>query len=153
MIETLCRDILRQVLAGAIQDTLETMFFAGVLGRCECTTQRTDALHASLGFHGHLSGVFELWISKGAARAVAASFLGESSEQHVSQMRVEQVTCELLNVIGGVALSRIEPDVLFALDQPQITSWPEKSHLEAPVSCALELENGVIEISVSCEAS
>jgi len=68
---------LDHLLAGAVDDVLETMFFSETFGSCELEPDLT-AIEAFVSFSGAKSGSVSVRISEASARSLAASFLGES---------------------------------------------------------------------------
>jgi CheY-specific phosphatase CheX len=135
---------LRQALAQAIAETLEKMFFVSWLDEpaAGATSQREFA--ARLEFEGSPSGRLTLRIAAPAARSIAADFLGET-ELAPSERRVEEVICELANMICGSVLSRVENARDFRLGAPRLI--PSAGLVRAPgaVAHAVETGGGLIE--------
>jgi CheY-specific phosphatase CheX len=138
-------DLVRH-LQPAFTEVLETMFFTSVLDTC--TGSRvpagTPAMSSRLTFRGDPSGVFEIGITEGAARSLAANFLGEE-EQELSETRAGDVVCELANMLCGSVLSRIGENFTFELSHPEIVG----SELETPdTSLCFELPEGHLAVAI-----
>jgi CheY-specific phosphatase CheX len=107
-------------LQESVVDVLERMFFIGPLeeplGEPE-SSSRSIAVH--LDFDGDPPGSLTLRTTVAAARSIAADFLGEDGEV-LSVQQVEEVLCELTNMICGAVLSRVESRAVFRLGVPQV---------------------------------
>lgn len=130
-----------ELLTEAVQTVLETMFFTEPLGMAPAP----DAgLTASVAFHGQPSGELAVSISEGAVRPLAASFLGED-ENDITDAQIEQVVCEIANMLCGSVVSRFESDTAFALAPPELLPadwpWPRSSQTFA-------LENGTLSVAL-----
>jgi hypothetical protein len=73
-------------------------------------------------------------VAGGAARSVAADFLGEE-EPALSEQQIGEVVCELANMICGSVLSRVESAITFQLATPRIVA--AESAIEGRVSLGL----------------
>jgi CheY-specific phosphatase CheX len=119
---------LQQALQDSTEEVLEKMFFIRPLdGRGE-TVAETEVI-AQLTFEGDPSGSLTLSVAAGAARSVAADFLGED-EPALSEQQIGDVVCELANMICGSVLSRVESTATFQLASPRIVS--SANEIEAP---------------------
>ncbi len=105
-------------------EVLETMFFTGMLG--ETGDRPSDPITTSLDFHGQPSGSFGISISRDASRQIAAAFLAED-EQDITQEQVDEVVCELTNMLCGSLLSRIESEASFDLTHPELAPPPSST--------------------------
>lgn len=120
-----------QALAEATREVLETMFFTDVAGDAAPEPDGAAGLMAALRFEGERPGEFRVTVTPEAAKTIAANFLGTDDE--LPESRVEEVTCELANMICGSVLSRVEADLAFDLSHPelvpaeQVTSWTDGS--------------------------
>ncbi len=108
-----------------MDDVLEKMFFIQCLGDpCEFAPQPEVIAH--LKFEGDPSGSLTLRVTAGAARSVAADFLG-AEEQDLSKEQIGDVVCELANMICGSVLSRVESSTTFRLASPEIVAFGNDS--------------------------
>jgi len=120
-------------LAAAASDVLETMFFSSVVGEAPVTaTPPADAIAARLEFSGARPGAFAVRLTLGAARVIAASFLAEETDEP-TPAQVQEVICELANMMCGSVLSRLDRGARFDLGPPAmvdaaaVTAPPEFS--------------------------
>ncbi|MCW5978972.1 MAG: chemotaxis protein CheX [Bryobacteraceae bacterium] len=147
MPETTIGDGVEDLLAATATEVLETMFFSAVLGTCGpeqlCPSEQVTV---RLDFHGSPSGAFQITLPRLTARSIAATFLGEE-EDDVSDIQAESVAGELLNMIAGAALSKLESDVTFRLETPGAGEPLEGSASSRAVHCCLELERGFLDIA------
>lgn len=130
MPDMLSPSVLKQGLREAVTDVLEKMFFIRILedpqaagtvpaGEVECRADPRIAVCVS--FHGRPSGRFSLLLDSGAARSIAGDFLGEEDPE-LEPQQVEEVVCELANMICGAVLSRVESTITFRLDAPLVVN-------------------------------
>jgi CheY-specific phosphatase CheX len=145
MAETISREQTELLLAAAAQDVLETMFFATVFGNAEAAEPSLEPeLLARLTFRGTPSGVFHLCVPRGTARSIAADFLGAEEEADLTEAQVEGVVCELLNMISGDALSRLESKETIELTPPSLVNALELPPEADVIRISLELESGTL---------
>ncbi|MBV9508286.1 MAG: chemotaxis protein CheX [Acidobacteriia bacterium] len=113
-------DTVKEVLAECTEEALEQMFFVRPLSE-PAAPHSAESPHvvAELNFQGEPSGSFSLSVSPAAARSIAADFLAEE-ENILSKEQVEEVICELANIICGSVLTRLESRITFRLASPQI---------------------------------
>jgi CheY-specific phosphatase CheX len=126
-----------QLVNASASEVLETMFFTGVLGEAESLP--SDGLTTRLNFRGTPSGSFGLSLSRDSSRQIAAGFLAEE-EQEISQDRVDEVICELTNMLCGSLLSKIESEGAFELSHPELAPLPGNPEY----SRNFEIENGTL---------
>lgn len=112
-------------LASAVEEVLETMFFATVLASGEGAVPPegdggAPAITAALRFEGSPSGGFRVSVPMKLARVVGAGFLGRE-EAGVSDSQAAEVVCELANMICGSVLSRLESKATFQITHPELT--------------------------------
>ena len=135
---------LGRALRESTVDVLEKMFFAQPLEE-PAGDLPGAVLAVKLAFEGAPSGALTLTVTEDAARQIAADFLGED-ENEISGRKVEEVTCELANMICGSVLSRVESQATFRLASPQLLAaeaWRLDPHPgEARVVHSVALEKG-----------
>lgn len=128
---------LDQLMSTCASEVLETMFFIGVMG--ETTDLPTNPITTRLDFRGTPSGSFGLALPHDSSRQIAAGFLAEE-EQDISQSQIDEVICELTNMLCGSLLSRIESETSFELSHPELAPFPDTPEY----SRNFELENGTL---------
>jgi hypothetical protein len=126
-----------QLVNASASEVLETMFFTGVLG--DADSLPADALTTRLNFRGIPSGSFGVSLSRDSSRQIAAGFLAED-EHEISQDRVDEVVCELTNMLCGSILSKIESEGSFELSHPELAPLPGNPEY----SRNFEIENGTL---------
>jgi hypothetical protein len=125
------------LINASASEVLETMFFTGVLGETE--NLPANPITARLNFRGTPSGSFGLSLSQDSSRQIAAGFLAED-EREISQAQVDEVVCELTNMLCGSLLSRIESEAAFELSHPELAPIPDNPEY----SRNFEIENGTL---------
>jgi len=140
----LSEQLLGCVLRECAEEVLGTMLFSEILGERSGDDLRAhNLLGATLSISGPLSGIFRTVVSEPAATALAADFLG--LDETPGPTRVQQVINELANMICGSALSRIEPEALFTLGDPEPASDPFPPN---GVFQCFELTEGLLAVSI-----
>lgn len=110
---TLNADLL-PLLRSVTRQVLETMFFSDA-EPVDCGHRR-ECVAARVGFErGNLS----IMLSRELAVALSAGFLAEDGGR-VTARQLDQVTCELANILCGAILSRVHPRERVALGPPEI---------------------------------
>jgi len=144
---------LDHLLAGAVDDVLETMFFSETFGSCELEPDLT-ALEACVAFSGAKSGSVSVRISEASARSLAASFLGES-EGSLDDAQVAKVVCELSNMLCGSIVTKMECEECFDLGAPELLREPKsKASTGLKLQQSFAIERGTITVSfTSCESA
>jgi len=143
--------VVAESLAAAAADVLETMFFSSVIGEAPVrATPSADAVAARLQFSGARSGAFALRLTEAAAQVIAANFLAEETDEP-SKPQVQEVVCELTNMMCGSVLSRLDRGAHFDLGQPAVVDAAEVAQPEA-VSRAFDIGEGEIAIFLSMDA-
>lgn len=137
----MCDDRFRTIVAEALTQVLETMFFTTVLGPAEGMPPQ-DLMIARVEFSGQPSGWLSLGITGPAARELAENFLGidEALDEHQSG----EVVRELANMVCGTMLSQVESDTHFELSEPRLVAQASPASLRQ----TFELENGFVEVSL-----
>jgi CheY-specific phosphatase CheX len=136
-------------LAESVQEVLEKMFFIDSLEPVEEGTQPAG-IAAELMFDGDPPGLFRLDLDVPAARSVAADFLGEDSE-NLSVEQLNEVVCELANMVCGSVLSRIESKATFRLSKPEIASAAQQPQGPAGASFQAALGSGLLRAEIRME--
>lgn len=136
-------------LERALNDVLERMFFVEPVHATPESEHSSPGIEAYLPYAAGVAGWLRLHAAGAAARALAADFLG-SAEEDLAQSTVEEVFCELANMICGAALSRLEPSAAIRLGQPRIAVAEAPSG--APLtSCSVATGRGTVTASLSTE--
>jgi len=136
-------------LAAAAGDVLETMFFSSVIGETPVSAATADGIAARLVFSGARAGAFTLRLTGGAAQVIAANFLAEETNEPTRQ-QVQEVVCELANMMCGSVLSRLDRGAHFDLGQPAMVDATELATPEA-VSRAFDIGDGEVAMFLSME--
>ena len=119
-------------IAPSCEDVLDAMYFTSIL---TVASTLNDELPPSeyaflLHFHGdvpgdiqsefqgHIQGDFGIHCAEAAARTLAANFLGED-EDVISSTEIAEVIAELVNMLCGSILSRLQCSARFALSHPE----------------------------------
>jgi CheY-specific phosphatase CheX len=141
---------LENALANCTETVLEQMFFVHALQAAATAVTAADSdLICGVEFDGDPSGRLALRLDRGAARSIAADFLGEE-EDRLSDSRIHQVVCELANIICGSVLSRIESGTTFRLDSPRLLpSW--QGAAGNAVVHSVMLDTGALTVEFSTE--
>ena len=109
-------------LTEAASDVLESMCFLSLAGIVdEPVKAGDDAIVCRLEFYGESQGYFGLAASVNTAGVIAENFLGQPVDE-LSRIQIEEVLCELSNMICGSFLSRIRKDAIFDLTHPRCTA-------------------------------
>lgn len=128
MLDLTSSSVLEQGLRDAVAEVLEKMFFiriledpqaADVVPACAMDSRPAPEITVRVNFHGQPSGRLSLHLNCNAAQSIAGDFLGEE-ERGLEQRQIEEVVCELANMICGAVLSRVESTATFRLDSPAI---------------------------------
>ena len=139
---------LKDLLAPAVNNVLETMFFSETFG-CSEPELAESALEARVAFSGSRSGSVSVRISKAGARCLAASFLGES-DNVLDDARIAQVVCELANMLCGSIVTRIESHGCFDLRAPELLRDPAQSEIgNAEYQQSFSIEHGTLTVSLT----
>jgi CheY-specific phosphatase CheX len=116
---------IQRALRDSVQEVLEKMFFVEPVEEPPGEADSRDGeLAVRVAFEGVPSGALTLRVASAAACQIAADFLGEDTSS-LSPAQVEEVVCELANMICGSVLSRIESSATFRLASPRLLSADE----------------------------
>jgi hypothetical protein len=98
---------------------------------------------ARLEFEGTPCGSMTIEVSPAAAQSIAADFLA-ADESELTEHQVQDVVCELTNMICGASLSRLEAESTFRLQAPTILSGSEAPDPSADAERSINIGNGTI---------
>ena len=99
----------------AVNEVLETMFFTSI--EDESCEPGNAEISAELHFLGKVNGTFGIQVSEQTGAAIAANFLGTEDP---TPQQVEEVVCELCNMLCGSVLSRLDVHARFVLLAPAL---------------------------------
>ena len=112
-------------LRESVVEVLEKMFFISAFEEPPGEPQPSGPdVAVQLTFEGDPPGSLTLYTSRAVGRSIAADFLGEDLTA-LPEEQVDEVLCELANMICGAVLSRVESRTLFRLGTPRILPVPE----------------------------
>ena len=115
---------LQRALRDSVKEVLEKMFFVEPVEEQFPTAESgSGAIAVGLAFDGSPSGSLCLCVGNDAARQIAADFLGEGDDSLPVQ-KVQEVICELANMICGSFLSHVETSTTFRLASPHLGAEP-----------------------------
>jgi CheY-specific phosphatase CheX len=140
---------LKLPLVEAASEVLESMCFLSVLGEIsapEIADERWIGSHVEFtGEQG--SGVFGICVTPGTGAMIAGNFLGHASDE-TSAAQVEEVLCELSNMICGSFLSRFRGDSIFDLASPACGTAVIARNPRDGAAQTLELDEGWLHLWV-----
>jgi len=145
-------DSANEVLADAVRDVLETMFFTCVYAEIP-GGDAEGGIEIRLPFTGQRQGEFRLGLSQRAARSVAAGFLGVEEEGQLSAEQIGDVACEVANMICGSALSRLEANLAFNLQPPLPVQASGRAGPPEFAMRAFDLGNGTLTVGIRFDQS
>jgi CheY-specific phosphatase CheX len=120
----------QRALRDSVQEVLERMFFVEPVEEPPGEAGSPDGeLAVRVAFEGRPSGTLTLRVATAAACQIAADFLGEDVSE-LPPARVEEVVCELANMICGSVLSRVESSTAFRLASPRLLPAEERPHCQ-----------------------
>jgi len=148
---------LAEALRTSMTDVLEKMFFIRGVDTAGVPPSAAERL-AEMTFEGDPPGRFTLRATGPAARSIAADFLG-AEESELPDREVDDVVCELANMICGSVLSRVESGTIFHLASPRIVEphiqpqLPNAARRPPRVAThAIEISGGVLVASIQTES-
>ena len=139
---------IEQALSRATADVLEQMFFTGVAAESAGFQNIGPRIAVRLAFAGERPGVLALSISSGAARTLAADFLGTDSEDGPDAGQVNEVVQELANMICGDALSTLAQGAL-GLSPPEIVPAADFVPAAGGSHRSFDLGNGTLMVALA----
>ena len=145
---------LYQWLSEAAAEVLETMFFTSLAAEGEPAPAVTAPfVSVRLSFRGSPPGRLGLRVPVETGRRIAANFLGIEPDE-AADSQIEDVVCELSNMVCGSVLSRLEGESVFELHHPEIGPRERSSEHTGPAACqTLALDEGLIEIWLELEST
>ena len=144
---------IREALASAVADVLESMFFLEALGEAAEPPADAECCTVQLTFAGDPPGCFQMRIARAVAATFAADFLGEDAETLTPQQSTD-VTLELANMICGAVLSRIESSATFRLGAPQIVAGGSGQNAPAEETrYTVETGSGALTVAIRMETA
>jgi hypothetical protein len=135
-------------MAESVQEVLEKMFFIDLLD--PAAGDPPDGIAAELSFEGDPPGTFHLALDPAAAQSAAADFLGEDPAD-LSAEQLNEVVCELANMICGSVLSRIESSATFRLSKPHIAPAAEFPSTAPEASFQASVGAGMLRAEIRME--
>jgi CheY-specific phosphatase CheX len=145
--------LLAEALSASVEEVLERMFFVRSFDDAPGDGE-PRWISAGLRFEGDPPGAMQLRLSAAAARSIAADFLA-AEEADLTEAQVEEVICELANMICGSVLSRVESQTTFRLSSPWIEQ-PGQARPEGPAgntaSCTLNISHGTLTATIHTKA-
>jgi CheY-specific phosphatase CheX len=109
----------------SVTEVLDAMCFIATNGYAKNDDEATcqpDWICGKLDFKGYPSGSFGVAVSPRTGMAIAANFFGEE-EHTISEVQVNDVICELTNMMCGTLLAHLEPKRTFNLSSPSSHDW------------------------------
>jgi len=127
---------IRDALADSVREVLEKMCFLDLSAPAAEQGTAARRFAAQLAFDGDPPGLFRLDLDEDAARLASAGFLGEDPAELAAE-QIQEVVCELANMVCGSILSRIESSAVFRLAKPEPTRdpLPCSSTADATILC------------------
>lgn len=142
---------LEQAVFDLTCEVLETMFFLFPEAEPGSPGQSSEpVVSAIFRFHGQPSGALLISMSEPAARTAAANFLALDESETLST-HVNEVVCEMANMIGGSLLGRLESGTPLQPYPPEAVSADFFGEVEPAVRHWFQIENGVLAVSVYWE--
>jgi CheY-specific phosphatase CheX len=136
-----------EILCAAARQVLETMFFTTIMGERD-DPPGDPMVEARVSFEGDPSGSFGLRLSAGAARSIAANFLGLEDEAELAPTQVGEVACELANMICGALLSQVESGSTFQIAHPRLAASGDAPAWNGAAAQFFDLDSGAMALWV-----
>lgn len=134
------------------EDVLETMFylFPEPVERVEEEDCTGPTVSAVFRFRGEPSGALLVSLSRQAALTAAANFLA-LEEADIFPERIDEVVCELANMIGGSLLGSIEGATPLQPFPPEMVPADRFQEVAPSVRHRMGIENGTLAVSLYWE--
>ena len=120
------KKILKEAMMTSISEVMETMFFLPVefdgektLSGCGLIKEKT--LACRLTFNGDVSGSLAILAPKHLVAEIAENFMGEQQD-HLTEEHVSGTLTEMLNMVCGNTLSKIDTKVPFDIGIPEVVA-------------------------------
>ena len=128
------KKILMETMMTSISEVMETMFFLPVEFDGEttlsgCGLNKEKSLACRLTFNGDVSGDLAILAPENLVAEMAENFMGERRE-HLTEEQFSGTLTEMLNMVCGNALSKIDTKVPFELGIPEVIEESEISKNE-----------------------
>ncbi|MGH9586200.1 MAG: chemotaxis protein CheX [Acidobacteriaceae bacterium] len=140
----------QSLMTSSADEVLNSMFFVGVESNGdESAAAAEEWIAARMTFRGPLSGAFGIGAPLRTARTLAANFLGQD-EAEIQDAQMQEVFCELSNMICGSFLSRLGNESVYDLSHPVCDD--AASPAEEGVVCRwLQLDEGQLRVWLRME--
>jgi len=132
----------QEVLLRATEEVMETMFFSTVTSEEEASADR-EMRSAQLRFKGDPSGIFNVSVSLGSAKQIAANFMGADEPAGLSETEIGDVVGEMANMLCGSVLSGVRSGAHFDLSHPELRAGESEPPADA-IRASFELEDGTL---------
>jgi CheY-specific phosphatase CheX len=132
-------------------EVLDSMYFTTVFDMDTSDTllpSDQEGYDFTLHFAGDICGIFGLRVNTGAARSIAANFLGED-EANISADESSEVMGELANMLCGSIVSNVPSDHKFVLSHPERTI--DSAEYGKPIVVHFDTDYGLITTWVALE--
>jgi len=140
----------QSLMTSSADEVLNSMFFVGVESNAdECAAAGEAWMAARVTFRGPRSGAFGIGAPLPTAKTLAANFLGQD-EAEIQDAQMEEVFCELSNMICGAFLSRLGGDNVYDLSHPVRDDAVSQAG-EGVVCRWLQLDEGQLRVWVRME--
>jgi CheY-specific phosphatase CheX len=129
---------LTTAMTTSISEVMETMFYMPVEFGAETgftqsgMDKNPSSMACQLQFSGDVSGKFTLLIPRDLLAEVTENFVGEPRESIEDELLSGTLT-EMLNMISGNALSKMESKVPFELGIPEVVTASEIPKDQSPI--------------------
>jgi len=135
----------QSLMTSSADEVLNSMFFVGVESNGdESAAAGEEWMAARVSFRGPRSGAFGIGAPLTTARMLAANFLGQD-EAEIQDTQMEEVFCELSNMICGAFLSRLGDESVYDLSHPARDDAASPAG-EGVVSQWLQLDEGQLRV-------
>lgn len=140
----------QSLMASAADEVLNSMFFVGVEGHGdESASAGEEWIATRMTFRGPRSGAFGIGAPLRTARTLAANFLGQD-EAEIEDAQMQEVFCELSNMICGSFLSRLGNESVYELSHPERDDAASPDE-EGVVCRWLQLDEGQLRVWLKME--
>jgi CheY-specific phosphatase CheX len=139
-------------LAGAARDVLETMCFVAAEEVSVPLPCGAAPIAAQVEFRGHWTGRCTVEMPEACAQLVTGNFMGDLDPSHTGIEAVTELLCELVNMVCGSAITRLNCPGIVTLAPPHLLwEWPESSPENSTVECWLDTGDGTVRVGLDME--